>query len=513
MRSRLPNLNKVILTWGFATLVSVAFLSDPKLIDGIAYFKVSIATFMTVFIAPLLVMRSIPRINLIKSLLLGTFCLILIFNTVTNDNLYRDLFGAPGRSNGLMFMLNFVYFVLFGVFIQRYFKMDHVFNLLSITSFGVSIVSIVLSYLNLGSFSFLASWNLSNPNFQENSNLIAPLISMGFIAEVYLIRKSKNYFRCLLVAPTLIFLLKLGLLQSIISIGLGLIVLLLFEFKPRLGGHWIPISIGIGYVGGLWLTSFPSLKVDLSVNERREIILSIGQLFQNLSFFPKHVDALSDFTKGYGGSQILDDLHNVFLQTIFSFGILLGLLFLYASLKPFWVKSSDTKSRSGYLATYTVFFVSMIVGISSPNYMYFGAVLIGMSLKVSVFFMVASGDFTKLSSKLLIPALIVIMFVPAALQMRDFLIRKEISNITAALQTPSDKTDSEINRLLFLIDSMPDSGYRYLVAQNFFIVNRCKDGNKILKLMTETNPMESRIAKLQLLSKECLLAQSRKNLP
>lgn len=497
------NLNKVILFSGFITLITIVSLSDPNLIDGISYSKVAVGIFMTILFAPLLVINLMSKVKSTNLFLIIVVFLFFASIMFKDDNLYQNIFGAPGRSNGLLSLLNFSYFIMFGIFIRKNFKIDSVFKILSVTSFGVSTVSIVLTYLNVGSNSIFASWNLSNPNFHENIDLIAPLISMGLIAEIYLIRSSKSYYRFLILVPILVFLIKLGLLQSIISIALGLIVLVLLELKPRMKSSWVPMALGIGYVGGLWLTSFTILQIDPSVNERRQITFFFKDLIHQLTFFPQHIDALSDFTKEYKSNQILDDLHNVFIQTTFSFGILIGLLFIYISVKPFWIKSIDAKVRSGYLSIYTVFFVSLFVGISSPNFMYFGAVLIGLSLGSNGLIINVNKNFTTITAKLFVAVIIAFMFIPVVVQARDYVIRKEISNITSSIPFLDAKADSDFERLSFLTTTMADPGYRYLVARNFYTVNECIRGDSVLELMVESNPSESRIPRLLALQKNC----------
>jgi hypothetical protein len=497
------NINRIVLFWGFFALSATALLSEPYLIEGISYFKVAIGILLASFIVPFMVMKLMPTSNS-RTLLLATITLIfLIFTLTKNENLYRDLFGAPGRSNGLLSALNFVYYIIFGVFVRRYFNVVMIFQLISINAMAISTISIALTYLNVGNNSFFASWNLSNPNFQENIDLIAPLIAMGLIAEIYLVKMSKDYLRLLILIPTGIFLIKLGLLQSLISIVLATFVLVLLDLNGKIRGFWVPMILGSGYLLGLWLTSFSFFRSDLSINERREITFFFKDLIQELTLFPQHVDALSDFTQRYPSNQILDDLHNVFLQTTFSFGILVGLLFIYISLKPFWINSLEPHERSGYLAIYTVFFISLFVGISSPNYIYFGAVLIGLSFKFPKHSIQKNVSSLKQSHNLTLGVATILVFIPVVFQAGDYSIRKEISGLTLAVQANSTNTDGELKRLNQLILRMPDSGYRYLVARNFYVIGNCADGDRVLNLMTETNPMETRISKLAVVRTEC----------
>jgi hypothetical protein len=249
-------------------------------------------------------------------------------------------------------------------------------------------------------------------------------------------------------------------------------------------------------------------KRDLSVNERRDITLLFKDLSKELTIFPKHIDALSDFTQKYPSVQILDDLHNVFLQTFFSFGLLVGLMFVYVSLRPFWIASLDRDERSGYLSIYTVYFVSLFVGISSPNYMYFGAVLIGLSLNFSNPKNQKSSGYTKQNSYFLLGVIALISLVPATIQTRDYIMRRDISDLTRSLQKPSGYQVYELSRLHKLIVTMPDAGFRYLVARNFYVVGKCEDGNRVLNLMIATNPKETRISKLFLLRAECSKSES-----
>ena len=509
MKSSEMNINRIVLFLGFFALSATALLSEPYLIEGISYFKVAIGILLTSFIMPFIVIKLISRSNS-RTLLLASIALISLFFTfIKSENLYRDLFGAPGRSNGFLSALNFVYFVIFGVFVRRNFNIVVIFRLISINAMAISTISIGLTFLDIGSNSFFASWNLSNPNFQENIDLIAPLIAMGLIAEIYLVKVSKDYLRLLILIPTGIFLIKLGLLQSFVSIILAIFVLVLLDFNGKIRGFWIPMVLSAGYLLGLWLTSLSFFRFDPSVNERREITFFFQDLIQELTVFPQHVDALSDFTQKYPSNQILDDLHNVFIQTTFSFGILVGLVFIYISLKPFWINSLEPHERSGYLAIYTIFFVSLFVGISSPNYIYFGAVLIGLSFKSPKHSNHKNIISFKKSHNLTLVVAAVLIFIPVVFQVRDYLIRKEISELTIALQISNTNTDSELKRLNQLILRMPDSGYRYLVARNFYAVGNCADGDEVLNLMTGTNPKETRVSKLAVLRTECYDSKSK----
>jgi hypothetical protein len=399
--------------------------------------------------------------------------------------------------------MNFFFLIIFGLFVKKFFRIEVVYQSLSFLTIAISGISIILTYLNIGSDTPFASWNFSNGDFRENADLVAPLIAMGFVAEACLIKKSSNFLRVLNLLPTSIFLYKLGLLQSLVSIGLGLSVLFVFHVLPKLKVQLIPWVIIFGYILGVLLVSTKFLQSDPSVQERKEITFTFFNLSKFLTILPEHIDGVSDFTQSYNSNQILDDFHNVFLQTFFSFGILCGLIFVYIAMKPFWIRSVDFQEKTSFVAVYSTFFTSLLIGIASPNYLYFGAVLIGFSL----------GDKASLAEKAYVSRKYfrnivtgIILFSVAILvyfQSSDYLVRREISNLTSALSLAGSNLESA-QRLSTLISGMPDAGYRYLIGRNFYAVDKCALGDEVLNEMIKTNPKESRIKYLRSLRDNCV---------
>ena len=494
----------ILLIWGSVTLSVIAIVSEPNLIDGISYYKTSIGIILFSIISPLLIYKLIPFFQ-VKSVVkcLISLAIFLSIILIKDDNIYRDFFGAPGRSNGVFNVINFISLILFGLFIRKFFRIEVIYQTLSFLTLAISSISIILTYLNIGSGTPLASWNFSNGDFRENTDLVAPLIAMGFVAEVCLIKKSSNFLRIFNLLPTTIFLYKLGLLQSLVSIGLGLSVLFVFNALPKLKVQLIPWAIIFGYILGLWLVATKLLQSDPSVQERKEIIFTFFDLSKFLTLLPENIDGVSDFTQSYNSNQILDDFHNVFLQAFFSFGILCGLFFVYVAMKPFWIRSVDFRDKISFVAVYSTFFTSLLIGISSPNYVYFGAVLIGFSLgdksSLTEKAYVSRESFRKIVTGIVLISAVILVYS----QSSDYLLRREISSLTSSLPLVAGNLESS-QRLSTLISRMPDAGYRYLIGRNFYIVDKCAEGDAVLNQMIKTNPQESRIKYLRSLRDDCV---------
>jgi hypothetical protein len=495
------NVEVFIVGWGFFSLTSITFLSNQNLIDGISYFKVALAAVMISLVFPYLGYRLIC-LGKTKFVLLAlaTLSLITVFSLSDGQNNYRDLFGAPGRSNGIISYVNFIAFLFFGSYLALLSKVRSFVKTLSWVSFGISFTVLITTRLDLFRSSALASWNLNNPDFQENTNLIAPLIIMGIIATSYDIKLGQLKIAILKLLPQMILLIEFGLLQSVFAAFAGLVVYLIFNKKPHFKPIVIPFAVIPMYILGLALTSFSIFQGDSSLKERRDIIF-FQEMYKDFTILPKNVDALSDYSSTFNSSQILDDYHNVIIQLSFSLGLLGGIFFLWLIFMSF--RNFDTKSELGktLLSTYSAFFVSLLVGIVSPNYIYFGAILIGIGLFQST---KVSAVKDKISRKE-IPALLLVSFISITtlvIQVDDYLVRREISSITL-LKSPSE---IDKQRLVLLSNSIEDSGIRYLVARNFFSVGDCIKGSKILNQMRETNQREIRIGKLQPFKDSCITA-------
>ncbi len=489
-----------ISIWGVFSLSLVTVSSAPQLIDGISYHKVALALVLMSVILPFILYRLVFRE---KRYILLLFLLIIISLGASafldGQNNYRDSFGAPGRSNGLISSINFLYFMLFGFFLASTSKVNYLVKGLSIISPLVCVSIICSTELSLFQDSFLAAWNFNNLSFQENSNLIAPLIAMGLINAIQQIAAKQSFMNLILLLPQLYLLLKLSLLQSLFAVAAGLIIFWIIQKNLSFQARWIPMVISLLYLIGVWITKSQNFLQDSSLIERRKILTIFGDLRGELTLLPSNIDALSDFTGGYNSSQILDDFHNVFLQITFSYGILLGVSFFILSILPFWCLTIKSNVRNAILPIYTTFFTSLTVGIVSPNYIYFGAAFIGVAIGARK--IQWNPTSTKFGSRELIGSMLIVAVVllPLSTQLKDYSLRKEISNLTQL----GSLSSANLGSLSAGVDELPDAGYRYLVARNFYIVGECARGDAILEAMRETNGLEVRISRLRVLAQNC----------
>ncbi len=495
------HLERAMALWGSLTLTLIAFLANPGLIDGISYFKVALGIVLMSILAPFLVFWFVNQPKLHSQLILFT-CVLALFFFISTDgkNDYREVFGAPGRSNGFLSAIVFGYFILFGIFLSLTSGVKYVVSALRVSSFGISLTILIENHLVSFQDTPLAAWNLGNQSFGENSNLIAPLIGMGIVHEIQRIIERYNKKNLLFIIVPALALIEMRLLQSFLAVFAGILVMWVVRNKEGIRSFLIPGVITFSFVFGLWATQFSIFRQDLSIQERRIILLQFDELLKHVTLFPNNVEALSDFTKSFDSLQIVDDFHNVYYQLFFSYGILLGICFIYLTIKPFWSFSTNPSLKVIFLPIYTVFFISLFVGIASPNYLYFGATFVGIALSSSPRRIDRMRHLAKTRKSLLIFVTFPFFFWPIATQTADYTERIEISNLI------SRGGYSELNRekIVDKVVNLPDAGYRYIVARNFYVIGDCDRGNKVLSYMQNSNPKETRINRLFELKDSCI---------
>jgi hypothetical protein len=157
------HLERAMALWGSLTLTLIAFLANPGLIDGISYFKVALGIFLMSIHVPFLVFWFVNQPKLHSQLILFTCVLALFFFISTDDkNDYREIFGAPGRSNGFLSAIVFGYFILFGIFLSHTSGVKYVVSALRVSSFGISLTILIENHLVSFQNTPLAAWSLSN---------------------------------------------------------------------------------------------------------------------------------------------------------------------------------------------------------------------------------------------------------------------------------------------------------------------------------------------------------------
>jgi hypothetical protein len=364
----------------------------------------------------------------------------------------------------------------------------------------------VIRNLNIGSNSIFASNDFSSISFSDNSNLIAPLVCVGFLSSVISFRKSKNYLFLFFLIPIAIVAIQLSVVQVYLNITISLLILGISTLKREINAKWIPVAIFGGYIIGLLLALQGLFDRDSSTKERSDILREAGKLWNEFSLFPRSIDGLSDYTKNFVsfyGTQFLDDFHNVFLQTAFSFGLIIGLLFLLLATSPYFAKFFTHKEKLEFLSVYTSMLVSLLIGISSPNYIYVFFLLLGYS-SLSVFkrFKALPIERPKYKSAALGLGVLVVL-IPAYVQLDDLNSRYKISDRASKIKASGMFTEPNFSALLEDLKEIDDAGYRNRMALNFYSIGECKYGDLVYEMMMDTNPDEARLRGLEIIKAGC----------
>ena len=161
----------------------------------------------------------------------------------------------------------------------------------------------------------------------------------------------------------------------------------------------------------------------------------------------------------------------------------------------------DQPFIKGYLSpNLYCFFISLFVGIASPNYLYFGATFVGIALSSSPRRIDRMRHLAKTRKSLLIFVTFPFFFWPIATQTADYTKRIEISNLISR----GGYSELDREKIVAKVENLPDAGYRYIVARNFYVIGDCDRGNKVLSYMQNSNPKETRINRLFQLKDSCI---------
>jgi hypothetical protein len=507
VRKSLTKPDLLVRWWVTLTLTTTASLSAPFLIDGISYVKVLIALILTSCIMPVILTRltnsfSLKTISFLFSIFVS-MNIYLIYLALTS---YRSVFGAPGRHNGLLSVIVCLYFFVIGIYVREFWSSLDVYKTISIVSVSISLCILVIRNLDIGSNSIFASNDFTSRNFSDNSNLIAPLICVGFLSSVISFKKSKNYLFLFFLIPIAIVAIQLSVVQVYLNIIISSLILGISILKREINVKWIPVGIFSGYIIGLLLALQGIFDRDSSTKERTDILREAGKLWSEFSLFPRNIDGLSDYTKNFVsfyGTQFLDDFHNFFLQTAFSFGLIIGLLFLLLAISPYFAKFPTPKEKLEFLSVYTSMLVSLLIGISSPNYIYVFFLLLGYS-SLSVFkrFKVLPIERPKYKSAALGLGVLLVL-IPAYVQLDDLTGRYKISDRASKVKALGMFTEPNFSALLQDLKEIDDAGYRNRMALNFYSIGECKYGDLVYEMMMETNPDEARLRGLEIIKEDC----------
>ena len=497
-------LSKKIVVFLTFVASSMPFIASPELIEGISYLKVFVALVCVLPLVPFM-LRKILEIKsgsitwiLAVSLLLT---ILLILTLIPYD--YRGVFGAPGRNNGLLSLLLYICFTLFGIYVHIKNAISIVLTGLILSSFFTCLASnLILIFPEMSLFPAL---NFSSSQFRDNVDNIAPLVSMAFVASLILFVKTKKLVYLILQLPAAYFVIKWHLLQPIVSLAISISLMAFVEkYKNSRLLAWSPLLILSGYILSLRVIPLTPLVNDSSVEERLKMVTYAKEIWRDFSFFPIHIDALSDLSSSFIAltpRAYLDDFHNVYLQLIFSFGLVIGVAIIALLVMPFLLQSKQLDKASFIFPIYLNFFVALFFAIASPNFMLFGFILIGYLLGGTL-----SDRRSQIKSIKLKKQSDFVIYLATALivtfQIQDFAKRVDISSTTATF-SPESADSKYFEDLVSKISGMPDAQYRYQVSRNFYAIGECRYGDRVLKQLVTLNPREVRISQLEGFKKSC----------
>lgn len=507
MRKSLTPSDRLIRWWLTLTLAATASLSAPFLIDGISYVKVLVALILTSCLMPVILTRLTNSFSLKKiSVIFLMFFSMNIYLVYLSLNSYRSVFGAPGRHNGLLSVIVCFYFLVIGMYVRKFWIILDVYKTISIVSVFTSLIILVIRDLNIGSSSIFASNDFTSKNFSDNSNLIAPLICVGFLSSIIAFRRTKNYLFLIFLIPLTIVAVQLSVVQVYLNLAISLLILGFSTSKREIKASLIPVVIFGGYLLGLYLALQGVLDRDSSTKERTDILREAGKLGNEFTILPSNIDGLSDYTSNFVsfyGTQFLDDFHNVFLQTSFSYGLIIGLVFLVFALTPYFADFLTYKEKLEFLSLYTSFLVSLLIGIASPNYIYIFSLLLGYSgfdlFKGSQTLQIKRSNYTL--SALGLSTLLVL--IPSYIQLDDVSTRFKISDKASKIKASNGFTEANFRAMLEDLNEIDDSGYRNRMALNFYSIGECKYGDLVYEMMVNTNSSEARLRGLGIIKEGC----------
>ena len=436
----------------------------------------------------------------------GVLILVIVLNIllimILFPNDYRAIFGAPGRHNGAISLVLYIYFTVFGLYLHIKNKIDIVLIGLVISSSLTCIVGLIQE--NFLQVNLIPSLDFHDSQFRDNVDNIAPLISMALTASIMLYLKSKKPVFLILQIPSIAFLLEWRLLQSLVSfLPSAVLIILLRRNRGRRLLVLSPILIPSVYIGSLAILPLTPLINDSSIFERYQILKIFLEIKNSLSILPLHIEALSDFTST---TEIflpsyVDDFHNFYLQIFFSFGTAIGLAITFLLLIPFLTRAWKFDNSFLVLPVYFNFIIGLLFAIASPNFMFFGFIFLGYLLGGSLDKPIRMQGTRE--RHLLSTSVLTLIISTAFLQFNDFTKRVDISNAVRSYN--SQEVSAEyFENLTKKVSQIRDSEYKYQVARNFYTIGECTQGNLVYEQLMRINPKEYRISKLNQLRELCV---------
>ena len=482
---------------------AMPLISLPQVFDGISYIKVFAALICVTPMMPIILKDVFENKTgrLLKILCFAIMLTILLILYLSPTD-YRGIFGTPGRHNGLLSLLLYIYFIIFGIYVYTKRAIPIVIKGLLISSVLTCLIS--FTKLLFPSFGLFPSLNLSSSSFYDNVDNIAPLVSMALTASIILYFKSKNIIYLLVQMPAVCFVIKWQLLQSIVALLASLAVFLLLNKNPKSRIlALIPVFTLVAYVSTMKLLPLTPLVNNSSIFERYKIITFSSEIWKEFSLFPIHIDALSDFSSNFSEfipNQYLDDFHNVYLQMLFSFGLVIGLAISLLFLSPFVLQTWNSGESLEVFPIYSNFVIGLIFGIASGDYMYFGCIFIGYLLGATL--SDRQNKPTKFQNSAVLFCLIVLVAIPGLLQVKDFGQRLEVSNQTVSY-SPELSDDKYFKSLVDSVFEIGDAEYKFQVARNLYVIGECSFGDLVSKQLYKINSREVRNYQLLRLKESC----------
>jgi hypothetical protein len=274
------------------------------------------------------------------------------------------------------------------------------------------------------------------------------------------------------------------------------------KFIQRRLRAYVPIVFIGSYILVIIVLSLTHLPIDSSTVERLKIIRYTKEIWNHFFLFPIHIDALSDFSSSFkAGNQFLDDFHNVYLQLLFSFGLVIGIALIVLLVSPFLQSAQQFGKTSFVFPVYFNFFISLFFAIASPSFMYFGFSFIGYILGGTLFDRDRQIHTKKSKFWDNLIFYLALAFI-LTLQINDFAKRINISStVRAYSQEFSDKKYFE--KLVGQVSGIRDAGYKFQVSRNLYLVGKCTYGNLVFEQLISINAREVRNAQLVELRKSC----------
>jgi len=490
----------------FITLIVtiMPIIALPTMIDGISYVKIFVALTCVMPFVPFMLKKIFEtKVGIVIWILTLSLLHIVVFSALLIQNDYRGVFGAPGRNNGTLSILLYLCLTIFGIYV--YMK-DAILIILHGLVISSSLTCLI-TYLHLiaPGFNLFPSLDFSTDQFRDNVDNIAPLTSMALTASLILYWKSKNVGYLILQIPTVYFVIRWQLLQPLVTFIPSIFLIVLREkFTKSKLFRLTPLLILAGYISSIKVLPLTPLENESSVRERLSIITYAKEIWNHFSLFPIHIDALSDISSSFSPlstSAYLDDFHNVYLQWIFSFGLIIGIAMIGLVVSPFLLSAQEFDKTQFIFPIYFNFFLGLFFAIASPNFMYFGLILIGYLL---------AGSLTNRGVQLqsikgrvgIYSTLYLAVVLALALQVHDFAKRLDISN-TSRAYSPEFSNEKYFESLVDKVSGIQDAEYKFQVARNFYAVGKCAYGNIVFEQLLAVNASEVRNVQLAGLKKAC----------